>query len=240
MIFPRGRIPLYLQLYWKLKEDIIFQEFAPGDRVPTISELHRKYGVSQGTVRQALELLSQEGLISLKVGIGIFVNKEITTMMWETASSSEDIRASYKDSSYEIISEGWIEAPNRIKSRFVDQKDALREDQLYNVRFRQINKHDNRKKQLTDTYLPAWLKDEISLTEIHSGLSEHGRPFITYSEKTKVTIHPWICSYDVGRLLDIPEGTPIFRNEWLHYFENGRIVSIADSFLTVNAIVRNF
>lgn len=239
MIFPRGRIPLYLQLYWKLKEDIIFQELAPGDRVPTISKLHRKYGVSQGTVRQALELLSQEGLISLKVGTGIFVNKEITTMMLESASSSEDIRTIYKNSDYEIISEGWIEAPNRIKRRFTDQKDAMRGDQVYSVRFRQINKYDNRRKQLSDTFLPGWLIDEISLMEIHAALSEHGRPF-PYNKRTQVTIHPWICSYDVGRFLGIPEGTPIFRSEWLHYFENGRIILIADSFSTVNAIVRKF
>ena len=117
MTFPKGRIPLYLQLYWKLKEDITLQELTPGNRVPTITDLHQRYGVSQGTVRQALELLQEEGLITLKAGAGIFVNEGITTTMWEQTTSAEDIQENFLASDRELLSEGWIDVPNRIHQR---------------------------------------------------------------------------------------------------------------------------
>ncbi len=41
-----NHIPLYLQLYWKLKDDINFMEFSPGERLPTVEELHKQFGVS--------------------------------------------------------------------------------------------------------------------------------------------------------------------------------------------------
>ena len=106
MAFPKGRIPLYLQLYWKLREDIILQELTPGNRVPTITDLHKRYGVSQGTVRQALDLLDKEGLITLKAGSGIYVNEGITTMMSESITSSEEIQQSFLASDYELLEDG--------------------------------------------------------------------------------------------------------------------------------------
>lgn len=59
-------------------------------------------------------------------------------------------------------------------------------------------------------------------------------------EHAKSTLQPWICSHETGEILGISEGTPILRNEWIRYLQDGRIVSVAETHLTVNAVVRKF
>ena len=239
MTFPKGRIPLYLQLYWKLKEDIILRELTPGNRVPTITDLHQRYGVSQGTVRQALDLLQEEGLITLKAGAGIFVNEGITTMMWEPITSPEEIQQNFLASDYELLSEGWIDAPNRIRQRYSDQKDALKNDQVYRLQFRTVNRFDEKKKQFVENFLPAWLMDQIDPDELRTSWIQ-AVTATAANQSYQSMLRPWICSYETGQLLGIPEGTPIFRNVWTHFIEGSRIVSIAESYLTVNALIRRF
>jgi len=239
MTFPKGRIPLYLQLYWKLREDIILRELTPGNRVPTIIDLHKRYGVSQGTVRQALDLLDKEGLITLKAGSGIFVNEGITTMMSESITSSEENQQSFLASDYELLEDGWIDAPNRTRQRYADQKDALKNGQIYRLRFRIVNRFDEKKKQYVENFLPAWLMDQIDPEEIKTSWIQK----VTASaanQSFESMVRPWICSYETGQLIGIPEGTPILRNVLTHLVGDGRIASIAECYMTANALIRRF
>ena len=66
-------VPLYYQLANLLTEKIISRELLTGDRLPTEVELVEQYGISRITVRQALRLLEEEGLIRREVGRGTFV-----------------------------------------------------------------------------------------------------------------------------------------------------------------------
>src|SRR5262245_37445381 len=76
--FVSKRIPLYYQLENLLREKILSGVFAPGDRIPTESDLIRQYGVSRITVRQALSALAGEGLIERRQGRGTFVTERKT------------------------------------------------------------------------------------------------------------------------------------------------------------------
>jgi len=240
MTFPKGRIPLYLQLYWKLKEDIILQELTPGNRVPTITELHQRYGVSQGTVRQALDLLQEEGLITLKAGAGIFVNEGITTMMWESITSPEEIQQSFANADYELLADGWIDAPNRVRRRLSEQEDALKNGQVYGMQVRTVNRFDEKKKQFVERFLPAWVMDRVTPDELKASYTLQKVTTGATNHSFTSMLRPWICSYETGQLLEIPEGTPIFRNVWTHFIDDNRIVSISEMYLTVNALIRRF
>lgn len=66
-------VPLYYQLANLLTEKIVSHELLTGDRLPTEVELVQQYGISRITVRQALRLLEEEGLIRREVGRGTFV-----------------------------------------------------------------------------------------------------------------------------------------------------------------------
>ncbi len=68
-------VPLYEQLMNILEHDIRTGKYSPGDRIMTESELSKKYGISLITVRKAISLLTEKGLLIKKQGKGTFVAK---------------------------------------------------------------------------------------------------------------------------------------------------------------------
>lgn len=68
-----------LPKYIKLKNTIVNQindgRYKPGDKLPTENELAEKFDISRHTVRKAMDILLNEGLVSRKAGVGTFLNK---------------------------------------------------------------------------------------------------------------------------------------------------------------------
>jgi GntR family transcriptional regulator len=63
----------YLQIAAALREAINVGLLGPGDRLPSESELTGFYGVARMTVRQAVQELKSEGLVTAEHGRGVFV-----------------------------------------------------------------------------------------------------------------------------------------------------------------------
>lgn len=63
------RKPLTKQLYDRIKEKIIYQELKCGEKI-NIDELSKSYGVSITPVREAINRLSQEGLVEFVPNVG--------------------------------------------------------------------------------------------------------------------------------------------------------------------------
>jgi GntR family transcriptional regulator len=66
-------VPYYEQLYEVLRDRIRDGELGPGERLPGESELHRAFGLSRATVRQALDLLESNGYAQKVAHRGYFV-----------------------------------------------------------------------------------------------------------------------------------------------------------------------
>ncbi len=66
--------PLYRQIGAAILEGIATGEWQPGLAIPGEHELARRYGVSQGTVRKAIEALAAQGLLVRRQGRGTFVS----------------------------------------------------------------------------------------------------------------------------------------------------------------------
>ena len=64
--------PLYHRIEARLRGDIASGRIGEGDRMPSEAELAREFGTTRGTVRQALQRLTFEGLIVREVGRGTF------------------------------------------------------------------------------------------------------------------------------------------------------------------------
>jgi DNA-binding transcriptional regulator YhcF (GntR family) len=70
--------PPYQQVANAIRAAILTRKFAPGDKLPSGSELAQRYGVARMTVQQAMRLLREEGLIVSRQGSGIYVRERIT------------------------------------------------------------------------------------------------------------------------------------------------------------------
>ncbi len=65
--------PAYLVVADELREQILAGRYAPGERLPTMEELRRAYGVSEIVIRHAVSVLRLEGLVETRRGGGTVV-----------------------------------------------------------------------------------------------------------------------------------------------------------------------
>jgi GntR family transcriptional regulator len=67
----------YVPLWRRIRQDIQGQIAAgvlkPGDKLPTTKELAEQYDTSGVTVRKAVEVLIEAGVLEGRQGIGVFV-----------------------------------------------------------------------------------------------------------------------------------------------------------------------
>ena len=75
LISPAPGQSRYGKLALALRERILQGEWAPGEVIPAESTLAQSYGVALGTLRQAMALLVEDGVLQRRHGKGTFVTK---------------------------------------------------------------------------------------------------------------------------------------------------------------------
>jgi GntR family transcriptional regulator len=65
--------PLYLQIKALLEKSLDAGEWRPGEAIPSETVLAQRFGVSQGTVRKAIDVLAADNLVVRRQGKGTFV-----------------------------------------------------------------------------------------------------------------------------------------------------------------------
>jgi len=65
--------PLYEQIKSLITRSLVAGEWKPGEAIPSEMELAKRYGVSQGTVRKAVDALANEYILVRHQGKGTFV-----------------------------------------------------------------------------------------------------------------------------------------------------------------------
>ncbi|MCW3158634.1 GntR family transcriptional regulator [Micropruina sonneratiae] len=69
--------PPYVQVATRLRAAILTGRVAPGERLPSQTELAKRYGVARMTVQQALRLLKDEYLVVSRQGSGVFARQRM-------------------------------------------------------------------------------------------------------------------------------------------------------------------
>jgi len=101
--------PVYLQIRNAIREAIVGGAYAPGDLLPSETELAKRYGTTRATVVHAIQQLVFEGLIERKRGLGSFVAHPALGTTVDTrrvAYFEQDVYASGKDLTYQVVSFG--------------------------------------------------------------------------------------------------------------------------------------
>lgn len=75
MLNTQSPLPLYHQLADILMEGIRSGDYPPGARIPSEPQLAREYGIGRPTVRQAIDVLVRQRLLSRRRGSGTYVRR---------------------------------------------------------------------------------------------------------------------------------------------------------------------
>ena len=70
--------PAYLQVADLLRAQIRTGVLKPGDQLPAGRELSEQYSIASMTVRQALRVLVDEGVVVSRQGKGVFVRSDVS------------------------------------------------------------------------------------------------------------------------------------------------------------------
>lgn len=80
--YDRSRVPLYIQVASVLRTRIQSGQWSAGEKISTLEELEREFEVARVTVRQAVDILREEGLLQARQGLGTFVSKKAQDRHW--------------------------------------------------------------------------------------------------------------------------------------------------------------
>lgn len=209
-------IPKYHQLARLLRAQIIKGRLQPGDQIPTEENLCREHGLSRGTVRQAIHVLEQEGLVQREQGRGTFVavpKPKQQRAFFTLASFDEDMRRQGREPSTRVLvaerQAATPEVQERLQLRSGEEIFHIERLRLadnvpvaYEIRF------------LAIALCPELLQQDITHNSIHTLLIEH---FHIPLVRTVHTVEVRLLSNFEASLLQTPPGSPAFYVDRLTY-----------------------
>lgn len=198
--------PVYVKIAEELKNNIKQQIFQSGDKLPTEKNLSARFNVNRHTIRNAIALLKEEGLIRVDRGRGMFVAKTpIKYPIGERVRYNESLEAQGIKASYEKLKAIEIPAEGAIA-------DALKIDiGAPVVLIERVGLANDRPISIGSSYFSAELfPDLIKFWDKYSSISKllkeiYYRDHIRHS----TTVCARIVREADARLLQIPANQPI-------------------------------
>jgi GntR family transcriptional regulator len=217
----RKRIPRYNQIAQSLRERITEGRAAPGQRLDNQRSLAREFQVTLMTLRQALELLERDGLITRRHGSGTFVSSpildydilQLRTFAGDLSAKGERVATRFLGSHFD--------AADRWVSRELGLGKRARVFVLERLRL-----VDGRPMSYQVSYLPAAIGEEVAkvdlaVTPLRQALSTKLGIEIAAARETVSAVHleagaarelgcrPGIAAFRSDRVSIGPEGAPV-------------------------------
>jgi GntR family transcriptional regulator len=199
-----SHIPKYAQIADIFRRRIARGVWAQGSRLPANEMLAAEFGVSRVTIRQAVELLTRDGVIEARQGRGTFVTGMFKQDRWlKVETSLADLAEVYRDTSPEIIniSESHTDAP------------LLPEDGRPAERYvfmRRVHSHNKQPYCVISIYLDEKLfrrsPERFRTETVIPLLKELKSPAI---ETARQTLTIGMADLDAAKLLRIPLNSPV-------------------------------
>jgi GntR family transcriptional regulator len=212
-------LPLYYQLKEILKSQIERSELRPGEGIPSERELVEHYEISRPTVRQAINELVTEGLLTREQGRGTFVSTpKISQWFLESLSSfSEEMNMKGLTYSTKVLSVDTMASSSTLRAVF-----GTEYDQFYRVeRLRYV---EGKPVVLVTTYLPVALfpdleKENLEVNSLYNIIQSKYRYRLDKATRVLEAIH---APEEDAKLLQINPSEVIQLIRTTGYLENDR------------------
>lgn len=211
-------IPYYYQLKEYLKYLIEENKLKEGEKIPSEMELCRDHGVSRTVVRQALNELVNEGLLTRSKGKGTFVArpKIVGNLMQRLYGFHKDMTGQDLEVKNNIIDFSVIEANKKIAEKL----QLAPGDKVFKlVRLRFVNKEPfvYVTSYIPHSLCPGLIKEDFSKQSLYDTLEmKYGLKIVS----SRRSIEAIAATEDVALMLEIPKNSPLLLLRSVSYLEN--------------------
>jgi GntR family transcriptional regulator len=176
-------------------------EAPPGSLLPSEAELSAEFSASRVTVRRALELVRDDGLIAARQGFGWFVATEPVRQSLERLGTIEaQLETSGKDAVRQVVEFAFDDPPAHVVS-------VLGPDLV--LRVKRLNLADGEPFAIVTVWCPAELGQRLSMDDVAQ------RPFYelldVHLRGASQTIGADSAEADDAALLRVPVGAPLLK-----------------------------
>jgi GntR family transcriptional regulator len=207
----------YREIADDLRKRVEAGEFGTARVLPSESELSEGYEASRVTVRKALEVLRDEGLVSSRQGFGWFVAGDpVRQSLGRLGTIEQQLAASGAATQRRIVGFGFVKAPRRAK-------EVLGEETV--LRVVRVNLADGAPFAKVTVWCPESLGSKLSRDDLeqHSFLELLDVPLGGATQ----TIGAGACTKADAELLEVPEGSPVLLAERVTMAADGHAVLLS-------------
>jgi GntR family transcriptional regulator len=216
--------PLYLQIAHRIADNIRAGTLGVGDQLPTERQLAQELSVSRMTVRQALAVLTDQGLVNSQHGIGNFVTRP---MMEQPV----DILVGFSDN---MLKKGIKPSARLLELKSINADQLLAGelhiptgDPVFAIR--RLRLADNIPAALEYSYFPQRYAPDLDRHDL-----EQRSIYAILAEEYKIalagavqTLEPVVALAHQAKLLQIPKGSPLMLVTRTSADDQQRIVEFA-------------
>jgi GntR family transcriptional regulator len=212
---------LYYQLYNIIFRQIVNGEFAIGDLVPPELELAKRFNVSRATVRKAMEMLVNDGLVERRRGIGTVVisNRPSSALNWVSSCLRRSVveESGGEPAVKKVISSSIVLA-NEETAQALDVPVGTRLFRLDRLRCSGTHPFYRETAYLDESYVPHAIDHDFqkeSLRAYYSSVLHVSWP------RAVQNVRAGIADPETEQLLGIDPGTPVLMVSRISYDASG-------------------
>ncbi len=224
-----SEVPLYLQVSEWIRENIYKGDLTTGDRVPSENKIMEMLGVSRGTVKKAVTLLVNEGLLIQVQGKGTFVKSEnISYSLGEgLLSFAESLESQHLRFETQVITSRLDEASRLVASKLGIEVGApiLYLERVRSVEGEKVMLIENR---INIAHCPGIADIDFNNNNLFPTIERLSGKKISFSESRYAAR---IIGAERGHYLEVNEDAPVLHLEQLVFFQQGMPIEFGNVWL---------